>query len=167
MSMSVLKLPFTWRYICVTIAVIGTVAFGLLSFVYPPLLIGFAIFLAIAALGFYDVLQTRHSILRSYPLSARLRFLLERVRPEIRQYFLESDTDGTPFNRAKRSIVYQRAKGQLDKRPLGTQLDVYAVGFEWLNHSTSPRDPNPEQFRIAVGGPDCAQPYSASVSGNW
>jgi glutamate synthase domain-containing protein 2 len=161
--MSALGLPFTWRYISVTIAVLGAIVFGLLSFLYTPLLIAFAIFVAISIVGFYDITQTRHSILRSYPLAARLRFLLEDVRPEIRQYFLESDTDGTPFNRAKRSIVYQRAKGQLDKRPLGTQLDVYAMGAEWLNHSTAPREPSTAPFRTTIGGPECASPYSASV----
>ncbi len=161
--MSLLELPFTWRYISVTIAVAGAIIFGVLSFYFPWLLIVFAAFAAISAVGFHDIAQKRHSILRSYPLSARLRFLLEEVRPEIRQYFLESDTDGTPFNRAKRSIVYQRAKGQLDKRPLGTQLDVYAMGAEWLNHSTVPRDPSNASFRTTIGGPDCTQAYSASV----
>ncbi len=161
--MNALQLPFTWRYVSLTIAVLATIAFGLLSFIYLPLLIGFAIFLVIAAVGFHDLFQKRHSILRSFPLAARMRFLLEEVRPEIRQYFLESDTDGTPFNRAKRSIVYQRAKGQLDKRPFGTQLDVGATYFEWLNHSIAPAEPAKDPFFITVGGPDCAQPYPLSV----
>jgi glutamate synthase domain-containing protein 2 len=108
-------------------------------------------------------LQKRHAILRSYPIAAHFRFLFEEIRPEIRQYFLESDTDGTPFNRDKRSIVYQRAKGQLDKRPFGTQRDVYATGFEWLNHSLQPADSAKTPFRITVGGPDCKQPYELSV----
>src|SRR6185295_535929 len=77
------------------------------------------------AIGVWDLLQSGHSIRRNYPILAHIRFGLERIRPEIRQYFLESETDGTPFNRSKRSIVYARAKGQLDKRPFGTQLDVY------------------------------------------
>jgi hypothetical protein len=81
----------------------------------------------------------------------------------MRQYFIESDTDGTPFSRNKRSIVYQRAKKQLDKRPFGTILDVYDPGFEWLAHSLSPKHPDPKGFRVMVGGPACTQPYSASV----
>ena len=84
-----------------------------------------AICAALAGLGLWDMLQKRHSLRRNYPILANLRFALETVRPEIRQYFLESDTDGTPFNRSKRAIVYQRAKGALDKRPFGTQQDVY------------------------------------------
>jgi glutamate synthase domain-containing protein 2 len=101
--------------------------------------------------------------MRNYPIAAHLRFLLEEVRPEIRQYFLESDTDGLPFDRNTRSIVYARAKGQLDKRPFGTELDVTATAYEWLNHSMAPAATAAEDFRIAIGGPDCSKPYSASV----
>ena len=161
--MKYLELPFTWRYIALTIAIILALLTGAATLAdrnYLPL---FVIFLAIALVGIHDVTQTRHSILRSYPLAARIRFLLEEVRPEIRQYFLESDIDGSPFNRAKRSVVYQRAKNQLDKRPFGTLTDMNAGGFEWLNHSTAPKKPAEEPFRIKVGGPDCANPYSASV----
>jgi glutamate synthase domain-containing protein 2 len=117
----------------------------------------------LTTLGVHDLLQTHHSILRSYPIIGHLRFLLEDMRAEIRQYFIESDTEGVPFSRNKRAIVYQRAKGDLDKRPFGTKLDVYATAFEWLNHSISPKVPNHEPFRITVGGPDCKKPYSASV----
>jgi len=117
----------------------------------------------LTAVGLYDLTQTHHSILRNYPIAAHLRFLLENVRAEIRQYFLENDIEGTPFSRDKRSVIYQRAKGQMDKRPFGTQLDVYADNFEWLNHSMSPKTPASTPFRVTVGGPDCKQPYSASV----
>src|SRR5215469_16932429 len=92
-----------------------------------------------------------------------IRFILEEIRPEIRQYFLESETDGTPFNRAKRSVVYQRAKGQLDKRPFGTQQDIYAGNFEWINHSIAPRPSDGHNFRVVVGGPGCHEPYSLSL----
>jgi glutamate synthase domain-containing protein 2 len=94
---------------------------------------------------------------------AHMRFMLEKIRPEIRQYFLESDTDGTPFNRNKRSIVYQRAKGQLDKRPFGTQQDIYGNNFEWINHSLVPSPAADHDLRVTVGGPDCKQPYSLSL----
>ena len=104
-----------------------------------------------SAIGLWDLLQTKHSLRRNYPILANIRFLLETIRPEIRQYFLESDLDGTPFNRIKRSIVYQRAKGQLDKRPFGTQLDVYSGVHEWLNHSMAPKEPTKEPFRITIG----------------
>ena len=113
--------------------------------------------------GAHDVIQSRHAVLRNYPLTAHIRFILEEIRPEIRQYFLESEKDGTPFSRDKRALVYQRAKRALDKRPFGTQNDVYASGYEWLDHSMAPRPVSKEMFRIAIGGPDCTQPYSASI----
>jgi glutamate synthase domain-containing protein 2 len=129
------------------------------AFVVVPLLL----FGALAVIGARDMLQSRHAILRNYPLSAHIRFILEEIRPEIRQYFLESEKDGTPFSRDKRALVYQRAKQALDKRPFGTHNDVYADGFEWLHHSIAPKHPTKEPFRIAIGGPDCAKAYSASV----
>ncbi len=113
--------------------------------------------------GTYDLVQTRHSVLRNYPISAHLRFLLEHMRPEMRQYFFEDEKAGMPFSRDKRAVVYQRAKMVLDKRPFGTQYDVYAAGFEWVRHSMAPRPHAVEPFRITVGGPDCTKPYNASV----
>jgi glutamate synthase domain-containing protein 2 len=118
---------------------------------------------ALAAIGTHDLIQSRHAVLRNYPLTAHIRFILEGIRPEIRQYFLESEKDGTPFSRDKRAIVYQRAKRALDKRPFGTQNDVYASGYEWLHHSIAPKHPAEEQFRVVVGGSDCVKPYSASI----
>jgi glutamate synthase domain-containing protein 2 len=162
-GLTVLRLALTRRFIVYTLALLATVGFLALSFVHAGFLFVFAIALIFAAVGTYDLFQPHHSLLRNYPISARIRFLLEEIRPEIRQYFLESDTDGTPYNRVKRSIVYQRAKGALDKRPFGTQLDVYAMGFEWLNHSIAPKEPAREPARIMIGGPDCPRPYSASV----
>src|SRR5277367_5788629 len=132
---------------------------------YPSIyvVILLVLFGALALIGTLDLLKTRHAVLRNYPLSAHIRFILEEIRPEIRQYFLESEKDGTPFSRDKRALVYQRAKRALDKRPFGTQNDVYASGFEWLDHSIAPKPVNKEPFRILIGGPDCAKPYSASV----
>ncbi|WP_374333368.1 FMN-binding glutamate synthase family protein [Aestuariivirga sp.] len=113
--------------------------------------------------GLYDLVQTRHAVLRNYPIIGHLRFLLEDIRPEIRQYFFEDDKSGMPFPRDKRAIVYQRAKHQLDKRPFGTHYNVYDSQFEWLHHSIAPRPPATEGFRLTIGGPDCRQPYNASV----
>lgn len=121
------------------------------------------IFAAMGALGVYDLLQTEHSVLRNYPILGHLRFLLEDIRPEIRQYFLEDETRGYPFSRNKRAVIYQRAKNNLDKRPFGTQLDVYEEGFEWLSHSIAPVAIESHDFRVRVGGPHCRQPYDASL----
>jgi glutamate synthase domain-containing protein 2 len=162
--LSVFALPFTRRYVIYSLVLLATSVLLVLTVTATPdFAPAFFIALALSILGTHDLFQTRHSILRNYPIVAHLRFLLEAMRPEIRQYFLESDTDGVPFDRDTRSIVYQRAKDELDKRPFGTERNVYATSFEWINHSLAPKDPETEPFRITVGGPDCAQPYSASV----
>jgi glutamate synthase domain-containing protein 2 len=114
------------------------------------------------AVGLYDIVQTRHSVLRNYPIAGHLRFLLEEVRLEIRQYFFEDDKSGRPFSRDKRALVYQRAKKELDKRPFGTEHDVYADGFEFLRHSIAPRPVCREPFRVKIGD-RCEKPYSASL----
>ena len=119
--------------------------------------------IALAILGCYDLLQTEHSVLRNYPILGHLRFLLEDIRPEIRQYFLEDETQGYPFSRNKRAVIYQRAKNNLDKRPFGTQLNVYDEGFEWLSHSIAPAPVGSHDYRVRVGGPNCRQPYDASL----
>ena len=113
-------------------------------------------------IGIMDIRQTKRSVLRNYPILGHFRFFFEFIRPEIRQYFLEDDTHAAPFSRNQRSIVYQRAKQQLDKRPFGTQLDMYRAGHEWINHSITPAKVQPYDFRITIGA-GRAQPYSASV----
>jgi glutamate synthase domain-containing protein 2 len=120
--------------------------------------------LALVLLGVRDSLQQQRSVLRNYPVIGHLRFLLEYIRPEIRQYFIEADNEQTPFSRQQRSIVYQRAKGAPDKRPFGTQLDQHAAGFEWINHSLLPTEIATTDFRVRVGSaPSCTQPYDASI----
>lgn len=120
------------------------------------------LFALLLGLGLHDVTQTRHSVLRNYPVIGHLRFLLEFIRPEIRQYFIESDNEAAPFSRQQRSLVYQRAKGEPDKRPFGTQMDVGATGYEWINHSLVPTELATHDFRVTIGATR-AQPYSASV----
>ncbi|MFM2398880.1 MAG: hypothetical protein RL341_1037 [Pseudomonadota bacterium] len=119
--------------------------------------------LLLSAVGVRDITQTRHAVRRNYPILAHFRYFFESIRPEIRQYFFEDDTEARPFSRNQRSIVYQRAKQEVDKRPFGTQLNVYETGYEWINHSIAPAKIASHDFRITIGGPDCTQPYSASV----
>jgi glutamate synthase domain-containing protein 2 len=121
------------------------------------------IFGALTAVGIYDLQQSHHAILRNYPIIGHLRFMLESIRPELRQYFLESETEAAPFSRAQRSLVYARAKGQSDKRPFGTQLDVSAAGYEWITHSMAPTHLHGHDFRVAIGGATCTQPYDISL----
>ena len=157
------RLAFSARLIAFTLSVLATIALLPLAPLHPLFLSLLVVAALLCVLGIHVLRQTRHSILRSYPIIGHLRFLLEDMRAEIRQYFFENDTEGTPFSRSKRTVIYQRAKGTLDKLPFGTQLDVYATSFEWLNHSVAPKEPSTEPFRITIGGPDCLQPYSASV----
>jgi len=121
------------------------------------------LFAFLTAVGIHDLQQTHHAILRNYPIIGHIRFMLETIRPELRQYFLESETEAAPFSRAQRSLVYARAKGQSDKRPFGTQLDVKTVGYEWLTHSISPSHIEGCDFRVHIGGASCQQPYDISL----
>ncbi|MGB7244226.1 MAG: FMN-binding glutamate synthase family protein [Sulfitobacter sp.] len=122
-----------------------------------------AVFAALTVLGLYDLRQPHHSILRNYPVLGHMRFLFEGIRPEIRQYLIESDQDEEPFSRDARSLVYQRAKGQEDKRPFGTRLRVYDAGYAWVTHSVQPIHIEDTDFRIRIGGDACKQPYLASI----
>jgi glutamate synthase domain-containing protein 2 len=111
-----------------------------------------------------DIRQTRHALLRNYPLIARLRWVFEDERSKIQQYFIEDDVNGTPYNREKRSDVYQKSKGDINTTPFGTQLDVYKKGYEFLKHSMFPKDiKDVEEPRVTIGSSLCKQPYSASI----
>ena len=160
------------RYSLLALCAFGTLLalFSLIVFQvgWLPLLV----FGALTAVGVHDLRQTRHAILRNYPIMGHLRFLFEFIRPEIRQYFIESDAEAAPFSRAQRSLVYQRAKGEPDNQPFGTHLDVGALGYEWVNHSMAPTKLASHDFRIWIGGAPgasslsnqpCTQPYHASV----
>ena len=136
------------------------------GFLVPLLWWGLVVLLPLAALGTWDLLQTRRSLLRNYPIVGHLRFLLEDTGPELRQYIVESNTEGRPFNRDQRSLMYQRAKDVSDKKPFGTELEVYQENYAWIAHSIAPRpvvEGAARSLRVDIGGPDCAQPYSASV----
>ena len=140
-------------------------AIGLVALFWPPILWSLLLLLPLLALGIHDRLQTRHSILRNFPLFGRGRWLMEALRPFVRQYFIESDTDGAPINRMFRNIVYQRAKGERDTVPFGTRVDTYRSGYEWIGHSLSALDLGQvsHDLRITIGGPACRKPYSASI----
>lgn len=116
-----------------------------------------------ASIGVYDLLQRQHSVLRHYPVLGHLRFLLEAIRPEIQQYFIERNFDGRPFDREVRSLIYQRAKGTAAEQSYGTERDISYAGYEYLLHSVAPVDPAPEPFRVRIGGPDCTQPYDMAL----
>jgi glutamate synthase domain-containing protein 2 len=119
-------------------------------------------FAGLTALGTWDMTQTKRTVSRNYPILAHFRYFFESIGPEIRQYFIQSDTEEHPFSREQRAIVYQRAKNVLDKRPFGSQLGMYDEGYEWINHSMRPKDIKDSNFRIVIGK-RLAKPYNASV----
>jgi len=133
------------------------------SLVHPAFLYTLIVIGPLIVLGICDMIQVKHAIRRNFPIVGHGRYLLESIRPEINQYFIESNTDGRPFSREDRSVVYQRAKGQLDTLPFGTQRDVYQSGYEWINHSLAPAHVLHDHQRIRVGGTACTQPYDASI----
>ena len=137
-------------------------AIYLFSFIWQPALWFYVVALPLVLIGSIDVLQKKQAIRRLYPIIGRFRYMFESVRPEIQQYFVESDTNGTPVSREFRSLIYQRAKGARDTRPFGTIFDTNRDGYEWVNHSLAPKDAHNFNPRVTFGGPDCKQPYEAS-----
>jgi glutamate synthase domain-containing protein 2 len=150
------------RYLAYAAALLLAVAMLVLAVFWPVAWWGVAVFGALALLGTWDLLQTRSTLRRNYPVLAHFRYGLESVGPEIRQYFIEGDTAEVPFSRQQRSLVYQRAKGVMDVVPFGSQQDVYGVDYEWINHSMAPTHVDSHDFRVVIGAAS-AQPYSASV----
>ena len=149
-----------WFYVFAAVLLAGVAA---VATYFPVALWALLVVGPLLLLGLHDSLQREHTVLRNFPLLGHVRYLFEMVRPEIQQYFIESNTDAFPIEREFRNIVYQRAKGELETQPFGTQRDVYRIGYEWAAHSLAPIPPLEEPPRIPVGGPDCRQPYSCSM----
>ncbi|HNP17514.1 MAG TPA: FMN-binding glutamate synthase family protein [Fulvivirga sp.] len=150
------------RVFIITSAVL-ILSISAIAFFWPPILWVFVLIGPLFLIGLNDMLQKRQAIRRNFPLVGNFRYMFEAIRPEISQYFIETNFSGVPFSRQSRSIVYQRAKKELSTLPFGTQLNVYEVGYEWVNHSLLPKTVNPESLRVTIGGPDCTQPYNASI----
>ena len=159
MSLSLLN-RYAFFACCVLFTLVSLPWLGAHAWLWPLTLISGLLSLV----GVNDLLQTRQAVRRNYPILGNIRYLVEAIRPEIRQYLLEADGDELPFSRAQRSLVYARAKNQGADKPFGTLSDVYRSGFEFIGHSMLPADHcDPATFRVSVGGPQCTQPYSASV----
>ena len=159
MSLSLLN-RYAFFACCVLFTLLSLPWLGAHAWLWPLTLISGLLSLV----GVNDLLQTRQAVRRNYPILGNIRYLVEAIRPEIRQYLLEADGDELPFSRAQRSLVYARAKNQGADKPFGTLSDVYRSGFEFIGHSMLPAAHcDPATFRVSVGGPQCSQPYSASV----
>jgi len=129
----------------------------------PICLIFLVLAIPLSLIGLRDLFQNSHTIRKNYPIVGNLRYLLEEIRPEINQYFVESNTDGRPFSREQRSLVYQRAKKQVDTIPFGTQQNFYEEGYEFVKHSMYPTKLDPSEMRVNIGSSLCKQVYSASI----
>jgi glutamate synthase domain-containing protein 2 len=148
-------------FFLISVSSLGAVA--LLGWLWLPALWLLVLVLPVVLLGVQDSLQTGHTIRRNFPVVGRFRYLFEAIRPEIHQYFVESNSSGRPFSRELRSLVYRRAKNVTDTLPFGTEYDVYAIGYQWMNHSLCALEPPEEQPRVRIGGPSCEKPYDAAV----
>ncbi len=150
------------KFILLSVSII--LLFVVIAKFWPPVLWGFILFGPLILMGIFDMLQTKHAIRRNFPVIGRFRYVLESIRPEIMQYFVETDTEGRPLNRIFRSMIYQRSKKENDTAPFGTQMNVYRSGYEWMDHSMYAINKEIHDFpRVTVGGADCKQPYEASL----
>jgi len=151
------RMVFIFTSLVMVVGLVGLSAF------WPPFGLGLLVVGPLVILGLVDMFQPKRAVLRNYPVIGHARYLFEGIRPEINQYFIESNTEGTPFNREQRSVVYQRAKGVKDTVPFGTQQDLYRVGYEWLNHSLAPLELPHDPVRVIIGAQTCAKPYAAAL----
>ena len=122
----------------------------------------FLLLLILVVIALYDFFQKKHAILRNFAILGHIRFILEGIGPEIRQYFIADDQAERPFDREVRGVIYQRSKGDRDTIPFGTERDILADGYQWVLHSLSPKVPDEVDARLMVGGDACKQPYLAS-----
>ncbi len=153
------------KKIFINLSIFFIVLIGLAGFAWAYFWWAYVVALPVIMVGIADIYQKKHSLRRNFPFIGRMRWWAEWMRPKVYQYFVESDTDGAPYNRLSRTVIYQRAKKVNDSIPFGTQLNVYETGYEWLNHSINPLplEHGEHDPRVLVGGPDCKQPYSASI----
>jgi len=153
------------RELFLTISILVLLTIGIISVFWSPILWSLIVLLPLFLLGLKDIFQKKHAIKNNFPLLGRLRYLLESFRPEIQQYFVETETEGTPISRMFRSLIYSRAKNQNDTTPFGTKADVYRIGYECMAHSMYPKhhDEVNSDPRVVFGGKKCKKPYNASI----
>ncbi len=139
------------------------VAIGVLGYFWPPALWAYLVAVPILGIGLCDMAQTTNTITRNFPVLGHFRYFSLSIAPEIHQYFVENETDGRPFNKTQREFVDKRAAKEQETHPFGTQLDVYAEGYEWAPHSIYPKAIEGEAPRVRIGGKECTQPYDAAL----
>lgn len=147
-------------FIFILIATLVNLALIVDSYKYA---FGLLFTLPLTLLGIRDLIQSKQNLLRNYPVVGHFRWLFEKIRPQMHQYLVESNTDGRPFNRDDRTVVYDRAKKEGGIKPFGTEMNVYADDYRWINHSITPKNYDKELYRVLIGNEQCSQPYSSSV----
>lgn len=152
------------RTIVPVVALLLSILFAVLGWFwnpnwYWPLIVT----LPVVALGIYDWTQTKWTITRNYPVAARIRWLFYDLRPYLRAYIVEDDLTGTPFSIEARNLVHERATGQTDTHPFGTERHTDDARYHWFAHSIKPENEPDESPRITVGNDQASKPYSASV----
>lgn len=152
-----------FRFLPFLICVVFAVLFGALTARAIWFCLPAALFTALSLVGVYDILQKRHTLWRNFPLIGRIRWVMEALRPFLRAYIVESETEGRPFNHEDRALVYRRAKNVSSVEPFGSHLDIGQPPYEWLSHSIAAQHPQDLDPRIRIGAPGTAKPYSASV----
>ena len=153
------------RNIFVITSIVLSILVLILNYLWPASVWIWIVLAPLIALGTYDFCQKKHTIKRNFPVVGNFRYLLERFRPEIMQYFVETDSEGRPINRLFRTLIYERSKKVNDTTPFGTQVDVYNEGYEWMEHSVYARNSSDlnKEPRVLIGGTTCKQPYSANL----
>jgi len=151
------------KFVLISVSVVIIIL--MISYYWPPVLWFFLLIVPLIFMGIVDMIQTKHAIRRNFPVIGRMRYFLESIRPEIMQYFVETDTEGRPINRIFRTLVYQRSKKENDTTPFGTQMDVYKSGYEWMDHSMYVQNTydKHETPRVKIGGNNCKKPYDACL----
>lgn len=162
-AMDNIFIRLTMRYILFYLIIILTAVVLFAGYYNGIFRWGLLITLPLLVLGIWDLTQSKHNLLRIYPVVGHIRWLFEKIRPQIHQYLVESNIDGRPFNRDDRTVVYERAKNEGGIKPFGTEIDVYSDGYRWVNHSITPKHYDKELYRILIGNEQCMQPYLASV----
>ena len=150
------------RWLYYVISIVGLLLTAIAYQFHPDAIYILYILVPYIVIGMYDIVSVKHTVLRNYPVVGHLRYMLEFIRPEIQQYFIESDKDGMPFNRETRSLVYQKAKGARETIGFGTKNDITSIGYEFSYHSLAPKHIKNAENRILLGGADCTKPYEAS-----
>jgi glutamate synthase domain-containing protein 2 len=144
-------------------AIVAVVVAAVAVFLWQPVLWFLIVLLPLFVIGMIDSFQKTDNVLRNYPVWGHWRYLLLSIRPQIQQYFIQSEEDGKPFSAEQRNIVYTRSKDNLGMTPFGTLLNVHEEGYEWVNHSMAPSNPDESAARVMIGGDECKQPYHASI----